>query len=93
MTDHTIDISCDGPTPGTIHVTHGDKVYFSNSTGAAVTIHVDNPAVFNPQPNGTFTVASGQSKRQVVGDIGNGTGYEYPDCGEALGTRNGRIDP
>lgn len=93
MKDHTIDISCTGPTPSDTTVASGDKVTFDNTTGASVTIAIDSPGIFNPTPGSTIAIAKDSSKKCTVGNISNGTGFSYADCGEALGTRSGRIDP
>ena len=93
MANHDIDISCTGATPEDTLVSNGDKVTFSNTTGASVTITFSNSGVFNPSPGGSITIAKDGSKKLTIGTIANGTGFSYPDCGEALDTRSGRIDP
>jgi len=93
VVDHDIDISCDGPDPEDTDASSGDQVTFINSTGASVTISFSASGVFNPSPGSTITIAKDGSRTLTIGTIGSGTDFEYPDCGEALGTRSGRIDP
>jgi len=96
MTDHSIDISCNGPTPSVTKVSEGDSVTFHNTTGADVTITFGDSGVFNPSPGQTITFGThrySNSRVLHIGKIGSGTNFDYPDCGRKKDTRSGRIDP
>ena len=90
-TTYDIDISCDGPTPGTVNATHGDKINFENTTGASVTITFSGTGVFVPSPGGSITIATGESEKLTVGNANGEQDYNYPECSGELGTRGGKI--
>jgi hypothetical protein len=91
MADHTITISCDGPSPETTNVGHTDKVTFDNTTGAEVTITFTGTGVFNPSPGGSTTIEKDKSKTLTVGNTNGEQDFSYPECDDELGTRNGKI--
>lgn len=93
MADHSIDISCTGPTPQNTTVVKDDNVTFDNTTGAQVTITFEHPGVFQHSQGRTITIAKNDHATLRINQINQGTGFSYPDCEEALGTRSGRIDP
>ena len=91
MAQKDIDISCTGPTPSETDAAHRDKINFSNTTGAPVTITFSGRGVFNPSPGGSTTIEKDGSKTLTVGNANGTQDFTYPDCGDELGTRSGKI--
>jgi plastocyanin len=91
MTDHTITVSCDGPSPEQTDAIPGDQVTFTNTTGADKTITLSGNGGFNPSPGGSFNLANNDSETKIVGSKKGEIDFSYPDCGDELGTRSGRI--
>lgn len=91
MADHTITISCDGPSPTDTNASPGDKVTFSNTTGEDKTITLSGNGAFNPSPGSSFPVGNNASVTKTVGNANGEIDFSYPDCGGELGTRNGKI--
>jgi plastocyanin len=91
MTTYTIDISCTGPTPAETDAHSGDKIVFNNTTGASVTITFSGTGVLNPSPHGSATIAANDNKRFTVGSTKGTQDFSYPDCGDELGVRSGKI--
>ena len=91
MADHTITVSCDGPSPTDTNANPGDQVTFTNTTGEDKTITLSGNGGFNPSPGSSFSVANNASVTKVVGNAKGEIDFSYPDCGGELGTRNGKI--
>ena len=91
MADHTITVSCDGPSPTDTNENPGDRVTFSNTTGADTTITLSGNGAFNPSPGSSFEIKDNASETKIVGNAKGDIDFSYPDCGGELGTRNGKI--
>ena len=91
MADHTIEISCTGPTPTDTNASGGDRVGFHNTTGADTTITLSGSGAFNPSPGNSFDVGNNATVWKTVGNAKGEIDFSYPDCGGELGTRNGKI--
>lgn len=91
MTDHTITISCDGPSPTDTSASGGDNVTFTNTTGADKTITLSGNGAFNPSPGNSFNVGKNASVSKIVGNAQGEIDFSYPDCDGELGTRSGKI--
>jgi plastocyanin len=92
MSDYTITCSCAGPTPASQTVKSGDKVTFSNTTGASLSITFSGAGFLSPTPQNMITIGIGGTQVLTVGNVTSGEeDYTYPECGGELGTRGGKI--